>query len=239
MSTDETVTLGGDLQDLLDWFPQEELLPELAGWLCDGPMGQALKHPLVFDIVYVPQMAGRLNQAYRAKKEYLAEAEAEGNWDRYVFTHERAYRSYAIDKIRLKVSDHEQYWKLLHNVWVDTENLRQWGEPLIKRLLEADRPGRSEHFMSQADREELDALPDKVTIYRGFNHVSWWGWSWTTDEAKAEWFAKRFENHLGPAQVASAVVAKSKIIAFLGNRGESEVIINPRRLPKKVEVREL
>ena len=228
-------TLEEEVAHLQAMFPQEELHPDLVPWLCQGPMGTALKHPLVFDIVYSPMLAGRNNQTYLAKKAYAEEALAEGRWHTYVFTHERPYRSEALERIRARLGDVE-YWHLLHDVWTDTENLHQWGERRIKTLIDAPRPGRYEHFMSDEDREVFEALPAQVTIHRGFADIYWMGWSWTLDEARAEWFAKRFA-HRGLGQVMTATVPKKKIIAYLGDRNESEIVYNPRRLPRERKVR--
>jgi hypothetical protein len=47
-----------------------------------------------------------------------------------------------------------------------------------------------EHLM---DAEERAALPDVVTILRGFTHAEGArGLSWTLDRERAEWFARRF-----------------------------------------------
>lgn len=227
-----------DRAALEEFFPQEELDPVLVPYLYDHErLGQTLSHPLVVQVAYSPLLAGMANRALRQKTKLAAEAREEGRWHSYVFIHERPYRSMALESIR-RLMPAEAYWKLLASVWEDTENLHQWGR-LIPRLLGDQRPGKDEHFMVPEEREVFDALPARFVIYRGFNHLSWWGWSWTLSEEKAEWFARRFASVLGPAQVASATVRKDKVFGYIGRRGEDEIIVNPNRLPNKVEVREL
>lgn len=82
-------------------------------------------------------------------------------------------------------------------------------------------------YLTGEEREQYDALPDKVTVYRGCsieeaeNGID--GLSWTTDFRTALFFAYRHGTN--GRCVVKAKVDKDKIKAFVDNRKESECII--------------
>ncbi len=217
--------------DFMELMTRDEPLdPELEPYLSsDGPMGwTVLKHPLVFQIPYhAPAWA---NAALRQKQAMLARYEEEGNWYGWVFAHERPYRSDALIEIAPRITDDKVYWELVGDVWVDTENPWQWGEDL-RTILLADRPHR-EYIMDEDDRIALAAMPDEITVYRGYTPAvrNLRGWSWTTWRDKAKWFAQRFDTICGKGRVARGTVRKEDVIAFLNRRGESEILVDPQKV---------
>ena len=62
-------------------------------------------------------------------------------------------------------------------------------------------------------------------MYRGASGDFPPGVSWTTDKAKALWFAQRFRKH--SASVLSGIVCKGNIWAVFTGRGESEILCDP------------
>lgn len=214
-----------------DWIKEaaeraaEPLHPDLAAHLTTTPGGlSALKHPLVFDVPFIPQLAYRANDMYAHKTAALDRAWNEENWDSYVWLHERPYRADALLAIADDVSD-DEYWELVRDVWIDTENLWQWGDRL-ERLLLADRPGR-ESMMDDDERHELEAMPPTVTVYRGCKDHNRRGWSWTWDREVAERLAKRLTFGGQQPLVLSAKVARDRIVAHFLSRGECEIVANP------------
>jgi hypothetical protein len=208
-----------EVNRLLEAFPQgEELHPELALHLTeDGPVGAMVHHPLVIDLIVVPEMYGRLNRLLAHKRERLAEAEAEGDWHTYVFLHERPYRLDALAKVPTSV---EGYGELVGSVWIDSENIwqgyDQWCELLAGRPL----------MMDEDERAAFAELPDVLEVHRGYGHRQL-GLSWTLDCEKAEWFARRAAGlgNAPRARVASGRVRKEQVIAYLTGRGEDEVVV--------------
>jgi hypothetical protein len=212
----------------------EELDPELAEWIEDGPLGPMLKHPLVYDItgVHVP---GIPNRQLRYKKAVLKEAVERGDWHTVVFLHERPYRASALFRVMQEhgeqMSDAD-YWKLVGRVWVDSENI--WQNTLEwDALLGSERGGREAIMVPDVfDDDDADlamhrALPETVTVYRGATAgLNEEGLSWTTDRNTAVWFARRFADHRdGEPVVLTGTVAKSDVIACFTGRGESEVVV--------------
>lgn len=205
-----------------------ELHPELEACLEKNFLGMSLKHPLVFEIIYHPVFNARLNEALRLKTDYANRALAEKNYSQYIWLHERPYRFQKFLELSNVISD-EQYWKILGEIWIDSENLWQY-KKFFKNVFNCQRKHR-EKIMSKTDRSFLDGLPEKITIYRGFQSKNKNGFSWSLSYWKAKWFANRFE-HKG--RVIQGIVDKKKVIAVMTGRSEYEVIIDPSEVKEKI-----
>lgn len=107
------------------------------------------------------------------------------------------------------------YWDFIdHNGW----------KPIFKRA----RPAWTLEVFSEEQRAVYDALPESMTVYRGVNTVkrhNHRGLSWTLDEEKAYWFAKRAALFGGGSDgvVYRGTLAK-KGVALVFPGQESEVV---------------
>ena len=81
-------------------------------------------------------------------------------------------------------------------------------------------------MMCSKDLATYSTFPDKLTIYRGVKEPKL-GMSWTLSKSKAEWFATRFSD---TGYLFKATANKSDILCYTDNRGEKEIIINPKLL---------
>jgi hypothetical protein len=79
--------------------------------------------------------------------------------------------------------------------------------------------------MPQIDQTFFDRLPKHVTIYRGASRKFPLGISWTTEKAKAEWFAHRFGDP--DASVLSGTICKRHVWAVFTARNENEILCDP------------
>jgi len=211
------------------WTTPCELDPELAECLIETDfLGGMIKHKFVND-VYLPQMNARYNEALALKHRMVAEAIAKHEWYTVIFLHERPWRLHALVEIADLVDD-TMYWKLVGNVWVDSENIWQnldeWDE-----VLSNPRPGR-EAMMDEEDLPEYAALPEFIRVYRGHGVWNQDGWSWTTDRVKAEWFARRLAQEGDEIFVTEGEVDRDDVIAFFASRGESEIVADPDLVPQ-------
>jgi hypothetical protein len=179
-----------------------------------------IEHPLVKEIFYAPAMNAHYNAMLKHKQEALAKAEAEGDWHSYIMLHERPYRFDAFVRIAFQLSDKE-YWEALRMVWQDSENIWQ-NKERWDVALRTTKHGDPRAMMTAEELAFYDALPKQVTVYRGHHGVNKNGLSYTLDLKKAEWFAKRYGKD---GMVRRRKVAKSKILAYLDGRNESEVIV--------------
>jgi len=207
----------------------DPLDPELVPYVeDDGPLGQMIRHPLVYSMLHAPAMNWHVNQSLKAKKEAVKQALAEERWHSYIYLHERPYRVGALLDIADEVDD-ATYWELVGSVWIDSENIWQ-NEDAWDEVLHADREER-DRVMDDEDRACLAMLPDEFPIYRGFSVEGREdGLSWTTDKIRAKWFGKRFAELHDGAYLASGVVSKSDVIAHFMGRGESEIVVLPERV---------
>lgn len=219
-----------DTNSLMELLQRDEPLHEdlLPYFEENGAFGPSLRSPLVYDVMGVrPAYA---NWRYVQKKAALHEALAKGRWHTAVFLHERPYRAEALLRIATERGDDiddATYWELVGSVWVDSENIwqnRQEWDVLLHGLREKDE---AQHMMDDEEREFLAQLPEQIKVYRGaVDQVNDDGLSWTLDEAKATWFARRFDReHLGEAVVVHGWVAKEDVLAYFGGRGESEIVV--------------
>ena len=77
--------------------------------------------------------------------------------------------------------------------------------------------------MSAKDLLIFESLPEKVEAWRGTNHKRGLnGLSWTLDQEKAVWFARRFAWE--PSLLAKALVDKGDVVAYFGERNEREIV---------------
>jgi hypothetical protein len=87
------------------------------------------------------------------------------------------------------------------------------------------RGGPVQHMMTAAEQAAWDALPDKVTIYRGARHNKL-GASWSLDRSVAEKFPHFMRYNFGGDPVLlTAEVRKRDILALKLDRDEAEAIV--------------
>ena len=196
----------------------ESLHPDLVPYLEQSSEGwMMLRHPLVYQVPFFSN--GSANAYYEQKKNAVEKAIEDKNYKQFVWLFERPYRVEAFIKIADKLSDTD-YWKLLSDIWVDTENqhayIKEW-----KKLLGSKRSNR--HYMMVEEEDNiLRSLADEVSIYRGCQKgLNEDGLSWTLDKSKAKFFANRFGKK---GIILERKIPKSDIVAVLLSRGESEVI---------------
>ncbi len=75
------------------------------------------------------------------------------------------------------------------------------------------------------DTSTFDALPEQIEVWRGTGHKRYIdGLSWTLDQEKAIWFARRFCARPRVPLVAKGIVKKEDVFAYFGERNESEIV---------------
>ena len=221
-----------------DWFAamgapdatdESKLHPDLQPYVETASYGgRILRHPLIY-VVPGPVFWWEVNQRYEAKRKLLDRYETAGDYRGALVVYERPYRLPMLDEYRDMLS-HEDFRELLADLWRDTEHPFQFGRLPYDLFAAATEVGGpltdSEH--------ELDALPERIRVYRGQGLAEPPGLAWTTDRAKAIWFATRLRSDDSPPpQLISGWCHKRDIYAYLTGRGESEVVIDPARVRAK------
>jgi hypothetical protein len=210
---------------------KEPLRSDLWAYLDHGAQasdGLVLQHPLLHVSGVKMEGAAWVNHLVQAAEEAAEKALAEERWLDYVLLHEPPYRVAVFGKLAKKLS-HAVYWKSLGEIYIYTENIWQWKRQLTRHFA-SDRPHRQQ-LMSAYERRCFASLPNRLTIFRGSHSRKVHGWSWTLDEKKALWFAKRLERlGVGIPRVATGKAKKSDVIAYFSRRKEKEIIIDPSKV---------
>lgn len=214
-----------DLETLL--HTPAELDPELVEWIDPhGPLGPAMRHPLVYETLAVPQLNNMMNERLKAKKAAVREALGRRQWNSYVYLHERPWRIDAFRKIAWRMGD-QSYWKLLGSIYVDTENLWQNYDAWVD-LLRAERRYRS-YLMSTEERQALKRMDPVIEVYRGWSEtgVGEHGLSWTTSLDTAKFFARRLADPEERKFISTGTVDRWRVLAYFTGRSESEIVALP------------
>lgn len=208
--------------DLEIFTRKEPLCEELVPYVFDGPLGPALKHPLVFCVFgFDSERAGLYNAQFKAKKERVDDAITNKRWSEALVFYERPHRLEFFLKISNQMTD-EDYWQTLAWIITDSENLWQYDAQLRLVLTDPTRIATRHLLMDEGERAALEAMPDEFPIWRGCQWRNRFGLSWTTDEETALWFA----NRLNPKKpiIHSGIVSKQDVIAHFCGRNEQEIL---------------
>jgi hypothetical protein len=211
----------------------EELLPELRECVVTERGITVVRHPFVNELFTTPAVA---NLTFRTRLQAFTQHLKVGEIDA-AFGYVAAPHRFQIfhghfgpgaDDER-KISD-KAYWNAVG--WMFTATEFPFNDPLTIQLLTNPRPGRH-HLMSAGERKALAAMPKRLTIYRGYDSKRGNpnGWSWTTDQRIAEWFAVRLSGkRSGKPCIAVGAAARDDVLAHFTGRDEAEVLIDSQHV---------
>lgn len=137
-------------------------------------------------------------------------------------------------KVIKDLLSNEDYAEMLEMLWTSMEypnadvnvSKQEWIDMWKKADLDL--------IYSKDDKDVLARLPERFLVYRGLmKGAKKEALSWTLDQAKAVWFAKRF-NYNG--KVYKAICNKKDILAYLSCRNEDEIVVDWRNLENISEV---
>jgi hypothetical protein len=131
----------------------------------------------------------------------------------------------------------QDYGELLKNCWTMEEFTSKNPDVSKKEMVSFFKRAKKEYIMDEEELKVYNNLPEQVTIYRGVRDKRWLReLSWTLDYEQAEWFATRFESE--EQIVYEVTLPKQEVLAFINDRDEQEIIIDPYNL-KKYEIKEM
>ena len=127
----------------------------------------------------------------------------------------------------------EQYWETTRAIFQDTELglLDSVGQSQLLKLFKNPIFKNRELIMKDRELESFQNFPDTFIVYRGigsddeidFKKIGF-GMSWTLNKDTAKWFASRFNRR---CQVLLKMeIKKSDVLAYFGDKGEDEIIID-------------
>lgn len=120
---------------------------------------------------------------------------------------------------------------LLGKFWTEEENPN--GDVNVPVSLSARwfKSADKQALMYDDEYKTYKDLPETFTIYRGVTPGrNPDGMSWTRDLSKADWFSRRF----GDGYVLEGIANKKDVLAFFSRRGEEEVVIEAKKVKKKI-----
>ena len=201
----------------------EELDPELKQYLRITDSFEVIQHPLVYSVPHTNSLNAYVNMQLVQKKASIKESLKNGQYESYVFLHEKPYRVEALKTLKDKI-DQKTWAHLCRSVWIESENLWASSDFWFYELQELKK---SEHFMNEKNKSDLNKKfegKERVKVYRGCTDINKRGYSWTFDQSKAEWFSTRFSNE---PVVLVLMVARENVVAYFNQRNEKEVILDP------------
>ena len=144
----------------------------------------------------------------------------------------RIFKGYRLAFIKY-VNDYlsiEDLSRLLRFAWRSVEFPNQDPNFSHSQLCQLFKECSKELLMYKEELAAYNKLPKTVHIYRGVTSgkkKDIMSLSWTTDHDMAVWCSKRFGNK---GFVCEADIAKEDILTYWDIQGESEVIVDPRKL---------
>lgn len=124
----------------------------------------------------------------------------------------------------------QDFSEMLGHAWISSEFANNDAEVSRKQLVGMFKRSDPSSLMDEAEREQLAALDDTITVYRGvtsINNKNLRALSWTLDYETADWFAHRFKED---GAVYEAQIDKKHIFALFNGRNESEIVLDPKYL---------
>jgi len=212
---------------------KEPLRPDLRKFLDQyGPLGATLRHPLLVQQGVDEERAAWINWFIDYKQKKMERLREKGDWFGVLGGYETAFLVHGFVK-EIEHFDDATYWKALAEVWTMQEQL--WpNRKLLLDLLRSPRPKRDK-LMTTSELRSHAKLPDTVNIHRGYVGQRGKGLSWTIDEDKAIWFAKRFAmiEGQGKPRLISGVAKKIDVLAYFTRREEAEIVIDPEKVKRQ------
>lgn len=217
-----------------EWAPLSEqealalLDPDLR--LCidsDGPTGLTfIRHPLVVEIfVSEKSTIERQNQLLAWKRDAVKKAVLDGDLAKFLWLHERAFRLATLrDLWTTKTIDRRELRTILPGVWSDAEP-----DDTDRRWLTLWKAAANKDGIVLSEGAQAPNWSDLQKIYRGGGKPKEkLGIAWTTDYEIAKFFALRFRD-IGVIFTARVPLGVHPY-GYITDRGESEVIVDPKQL---------
>lgn len=213
--------IDADITDLAA-MADEDILPELEPYLMTLSEMPFIKHPLINQALPIN---GLVNRVYTEKKKRVAEYEENGEYGHALWLYEKPWR---LDIVLMwsaaGLLDDELYRELLAQAWTDTELPHQTNKDAVVRAFQ------KAGFLTDGN---MPPPEQPLTIFRGGNRT---GLSWTMSLDKAVWFANRWKEADDQKELWQATIRPDGVLAVFWDRGESEVVVNYRKLRDRVQL---
>jgi len=129
----------------------------------------------------------------------------------------------------------KHYWEQVYTCWT-LNKIEQLPIDIYKDLFFAGRQKRFKYLFQPEEKEAYDALPDKITVYRGCQQGYEDGWSYTTSYDVAKWFAVRHAGKLTMPRIVHATMRKKDVVAMFDVKQEREILATKWDITKVEEL---
>lgn len=117
--------------------------------------------------------------------------------------------------------DDASWHVVLGEEWSCCDNIGQYRQ-MLRRMLPAEGPVPA--MMTPAERAAYDALPERLTVYRGCGEVNMRGASWSLSRDVAARFPLLLRYRQARPLLVTATVPRRRVLAVKLDRNEAEVI---------------
>lgn len=129
----------------------------------------------------------------------------------------------------------KDYGTYLRNAWTMEENPNQDVNVPRRKAIQLFKRAEKKHLMNEEEYKYYDALPEKLTVWRGVSPGrERLGLSWTDDKKTAEWFMRRFEREERTGYLLEAEIDKKDILAYFDGRNENEIVVDVFRIKNRI-----
>ena len=122
------------------------------------------------------------------------------------------------------------FWPVFLNTWPNCDQTWPFQKKLLRMLRHHAGQEPAINYMHPGANEFFSLLPPMVIVFRGFPAGCSLGVSWTTTQNVAKQFALEHSGRRLNQVLATAKINKQHIFAVCVERGESEIILDPKYL---------
>lgn len=161
-------------------------------------------------------------------KQYERLIDLQGSYIRFAVIITKPYRL-LFYKMTKEYASEVDAGKFLRYAWQHTEGANAAVNMTLAEMRKWFKEIRPEYLMTDEEREQLDTLPETITIYRGLSdkQAKIKALSWTLSIRTARWFADREQRSEG---VYRAEIEKKFILAYFDDNDEQEIICDYSKL---------
>lgn len=200
------------------------LNPDLRDSVRDDGDEQIIDHPFMRVPGYTPDQDDQINEAFVQKKNAIEYARKQADWPSLIELYSEHSRLSAFVEFSETLDD-ASYASLFSSAWCESNHI-YISETQILATLKQLPP--SNAIMRDDERKALDALPNKITVYRGYGAdrpERKLGMSWST--VRDEAIRMAYDYHCNSPRVLTGTCAKADVIAHFLRRKEYEILVDP------------
>ncbi len=153
---------------------------------------------------------------------------------RFIMILNKTYRFSFLNHVKDYLSD-DDLGAVLRYIWIDSEYKNDGAVFTKRQLVSLFRRSTKGTLMDEEERTALEALPERITVYRGTTSINSKDikvFTWTLDKETAVWYSQRFDDEI--QCVFQAELSKENVLAYFSS--DDEIVANPFKLENIVRL---